>query len=277
MADIGKFNRLQVREADTDGMVLDGQQLGPLQLRRAEVPPGCAPGHEIEVFLALDSNDRVYATMRRPIASVGEFAFLRVVDVATAGAFLDWGMPKDLLLPFREQIRPARVGECELVRIDLDRVSQRLVASARLKRFVAAQPPPNLRPGSPATLLVSERTDLGWKVIVDETYWGLLRTTARVTRGQRVEGFIHHLREDGMVDLGLDAPGYARVPGAAETVLQQLESSANGYLPLHDKSSPQAIRDRLGMSKKVFKQAIGALYKQGRITIEPEGVRKKDA
>jgi len=277
MATLGKFNRLRVLEPDADGMVLDGEQLGPLPLRRAEVPAGLEPGHEIEVFLALDSNDRVYATTRRPIASVGEFAFLRVVDVATAGAFLDWGMPKDLLLPFREQIRPPRVGECELVWIDLDRVSQRLVASARLKRFVAAQPPPNLRPGAPATLLISERTDLGWKVIVDESYWGLLRTTEKVRRGQRIEGFIHHVREDGMVDLGLEAPGYARVAGAAEAVLQRLESSANGFLPFHDKSSPQAIRDGLGMSKKVFKQAIGSLYKKGRITIEPEGIRKKDA
>jgi predicted RNA-binding protein (virulence factor B family) len=276
--EIGKYNRLRIQEEKSTGLILDGGPLGPLHLVRKEIPADTATDidDEIDVFVALDSEDQLYATTRQPLATVGEFALLRVVDVASAGAFLDWGLPKDLLLPFREQIRDARTDTYELVYIDLDRVSQRLVASAKLKKFVGKEVPRDLRPGDNVDLLITERTDLGWKAIVDNSYWGLLRVPDDVvgpTRGQRRPGFINQVRLDGLVDLSLEPPGYQRIGGAAEQILQQLADTADGFLPLHDKSDPQEIRDALGISKKVFKQAIGALFKQGKLTIGKDGLR----
>lgn len=279
--EIGKYNRLRVQEEKSTGLILDGGALGPLHLVRKEIPKDqpAEVGDEIDIFIALDSEDQLYATTRKPLATVGEFALLRVVDVAGAGAFLDWGLPKDLLLPFREQIRDARTGTSELVYIDLDRASQRLVASAKLKKFVDKEAPRDLRPGDKVDLLITERTDLGWKAIVDDAYWGLLRLPEEATgpaRGQRIPAFINQVRMDGLVDLSLEPPGYQRVGGAAEIILQMLAETPDGFLPLHDKSDPQEIRDRLGISKKVFKQAIGGLFKHGELTIEKDGLRLVD-
>ena len=276
--EIGRHNRLRVVEERSSGLLLDGGPLGPLHLVRKEIPEDMPtePGSEIDVFVTLNSEDQLYATTRKPIATVGEFALLRVADVAPAGAFLDWGLPKDLLLPFREQIRDVRTGTWELVYIDLDHASQRLVASAKLKKFVNKQIPPDLQPGQAVNLLITERTDLGWKAIVDDDYWGLLRLPEEATgpkRGQRIGGFINQVRIDGLVDLSLEPPGYRRIGGAAEKILQRLHDTPDGFLALHDKSDPQEIRDRLGISKKVFKQAIGGLFKQGDLTIGKDGLR----
>lgn len=275
---IGRYNRLRVLEERSTGLILDGGPLGPLHLVRKEIPADTPtdPDCEIDVFVTLDSEDKLYATTRKPVATVGEFALLPVVDVAPAGAFLGWGLPKDLLLPYREQIRDVRTGTHELVYIDLDHASQRLVASAKLKKFVNRQTPPDLRPGTPVDLLITERTDLGWKAIVDDDYWGLLRLPDEARgpkRGQRISGFINQVRLDGLVDLSLEPPGYQRVGGAAEKILQRLADTTDGFLPLHDKSDPQEIRDTLGISKKVFKQAIGSLFKKGHLTIGKDGLR----
>ena len=276
--EIGRYNRLHVVEERSSGLVLDGGPLGPLHLVRKEIPAAVPtdPGSRIDVFVTLNSEDQLYATTRQPAATVGEFALLRVADVAPAGAFLDWGLPKDLLLPFREQIRDVRPGTWELVYIYLDHASQRLVASAKLKKFVNRQIPPDLRPGQPVNLLITERTDLGWKAIVDDDYWGLLRLPEEATRprrGQRIEGFINQVRMDGLVDLSLEPPGYRRIGGAADHILQRLQETTDGFLPLHDKSDPREIRDQLGISKKVFKQATGRLFKEGHLTIGKDGLR----
>ena len=276
--EIGRYNRLRVVEERSSGLVLDGGPLGPLHLVRKEIPAAVPtdPGSRIDVFVTLNSEDQLYATTRQPAATVGEFALLRVADVAPAGAFLDWGLPKDLLLPFREQIRDVRPGTWELVYIDLDHASRRLVASAKLKKFVNRQIPPDLRPGQPVNLLITERTDLGWKAIVDDDYWGLLRLPEEATRprrGQRIEGFINQVRMDGLVDLSLEPPGYRRIGGAADHILQRLQETTDGFLPLHDKSDPREIRDQLGISKKVFKQATGRLFKEGHLTIGKDGLR----
>lgn len=274
--EIGRHNRLRVQEEKSTGLILDGGPLGPLHLVRKEIPEGAETGVDIDVFIALDSEDQLYATTRQPLATVGEFALLRVVDVSPVGAFLDWGLPKDLLLPFREQIREVRTGTSELVYIDLDHASQRLVASAKLKKFVGKEVPRDLRPGDAVDLLITERTDLGWKAIVDNSYWGLLRIPEGApgpVRGQRRPAFINQVRLDGLVDLSLDPPGYQRVGSAAEKILQQLHDATDGFLPLHDKSDPDDIRAALGISKKVFKQAIGGLLKQGQVAIGKDGVR----
>lgn len=274
--EIGKNNRLRVQAEKPTGLILDGGPLGPLLLVRKEIPVDTPAdvGDEIDVFVTLDSEDRLYATTRQPLATVGEFALLRVAGVAAAGAFLDWGLPKDLLLPFREQIRDVRIGTDELVYIDLDRASQRLVASAKLKKFVSKKVPGDLRPGDGVELLVTERTDLGWKAIVDNAYWGLLRVPDErdgPARGQRLSAFINRIRPDGLVDLSLEPPGYGRIGGAAEKILRLLAETPDGLLPLHDKSEPQEIREALGISKRVFKQAIGSLFKRRRLTIGKDG------
>ena len=273
---IGNYNRLVILEEKGSGLILDGGALGPLHLVRKEIPEDASIGSEIEVFISLNSEDQLYATTRRPRAIVGEFALLRVVDVTPIGAFLDWGLPKDLLLPFREQIRDVREGTYELVYIDLDRASERLVASAKLKKFVSTEIPRDLRAGTAVRILVTERTDLGWKAIVDDSYWGLLRVGdggVGPKRGDRVDAFINQIRIDGLVDLSLEPPGYRRVGDAASRIAEKLANAPEGFLALHDKSDPEEIRQTLGMSKKVFKQAIGGLFKQGYLVIEKTGIR----
>lgn len=256
-------------------MLLDGGTLGDILLPRRYVPRGLEPGNEIEVFLALDSEDRPVATTERPLAMVGEFAALKVVDSTQVGAFLDWGMPKDLLLPFSNQVRRLRPGDRALVRICLDQTSGRLVATAKLGKFLADTAPATVSAGDRVSLQIAEHTDLGVKAIVDDLYWGLLPdgSTGKVPEiGERCTGYICRLHEDGLVDLGLEPPGYAKVPAAAEQLAEALAAAEDGFLPVHDKSPPERVRDLLGMSKKVFKQAIGALYKAGRIRISEDGI-----
>ena len=195
------------------------------------------------------------------------------------GAFLDWGMPKDLLLPFKEQIRELKVGDKELVFINVDRASRRLVASARLRKHFEDLAPLNVRVGTEVSLQIAERTDLGYMAIVDGQYWGLLRTDGNPTefaRGEISKGYITRVSPDGLADLSLEQPGYSRIPDAAEKLSAAL-AKADGFLPVHDKSPPEQVRSLLGMSKKVFKQAVGALYKAGKIRIEKDGIHKQDS
>ncbi|MFM1560008.1 MAG: S1 RNA-binding domain-containing protein [Roseibacillus sp.] len=272
---LGRQNTLRVSARHKAGMLLDGGTLGDILLPRRYVPRGLEPGNEIEVFLALDSEDRPVATTERPLAMVGEFAALKVVDSTQVGAFLDWGMPKDLLLPFSNQVRRLRPGDRALVRICLDQTSGRLVATAKLGKFLADTAPATVSAGDRVSLQIAEQTDLGVKAIVDDLYWGLLPdgSTGRVPAiGERCTGYISRLRDDGLVDLGLEPPGYAKVSAAAEQLAEALAAAEDGFLPVHDKSPPERVRDLLGMSKKVFKQAIGALYKAGRIRISEDGI-----
>jgi len=272
---IGRLNTLQATATHDSGMLLDGGELGDILLPRRYVPADFAPGGEIEVFLSLDSEDRLVATTERPLAMAGEFAMLKVIAGTRVGSFLDWGMPKDLLLPFSEQPQRLRVGEMALVYIYVDKVSRRLVASAKLKKFVAASAPAGLESGSRVEMIIAERTDLGFKVIVDEGYWGLLHLGEGETspaRGTRCTGYISRVLEDGLVDLSLHPPGYAKIPAAAEQLATTLAGAEGRFLPLHDKSPPERVRELLGVSKKVFKQALGGLYKAGRVRIAEDGI-----
>jgi predicted RNA-binding protein (virulence factor B family) len=183
-------------------------------------------------------------------------------------------MPKDLLLPFGEQPERVRVGEKVLVHVYVDRVSKRLVSSAKLRKFVSETAPAQLHGGMAVELIAAERNDLGIRCIVDGSYWGLLPGEAAdgVELGDRMSGFIGRVREDGLVDLSLERPGYGRVPGAAEKLEAALAQAERRFLPLHDKSPPEQVRELLGVSKKVFKQALGALYKAGRVRLADDGV-----
>lgn len=210
---------------------------------------------------------------RTPKAQIGEVAYLEVVVVNDTGAFLDWGHPRDLLLPYGEQRFRPTPGKRVLVRIYADQQG-RPVASQKLDHFVEDEST-GLAPGDEVALVVADHTDLGVKAVVDHRFWGLLYrddVTRPVRRGQRLTGFVKRVRDDGRLDLSLLPPGEARLDAVGERVLEALRKSG-GYLPLADKSPAHEIKARLGVSKSAFKQAIGRLYKQQRITIEASGIR----
>ena len=271
---LGRVGTLQVIEAHDHGMLLEGGGLGEILLPSRYVPEGLKSGDEIEVFLYTDSEDRVVATTDRPLAMADEFASLKVVDTNNVGAFLDWGLPKHLLLPFREQRQRVREGQYVLVYVRVDEVSGRLVASAKIDKFLAATAPTHVLDGSKVELVIAGETDIGTNVIVDHNYWGLIHQSVSNVprRGTRCTGYVARVRDDGLADITLQPPGYKRVTGATNQLLEALENSENGFLPIYDKSPPEEIMACLGMSKKVFKQALGALYRERRVRIEKNGI-----
>ena len=274
---IGRPNRLTVLEAHDSGMMLDGEDQGEILLPSRYVSSELKPGDEIDVFISFDSDDRIVATTETPFAMVGECAVMDVVSVTKAGAFLDWGMTKDLFLPFREQSSErVKSGDKVLVYVYVDEVSNRLAASTRLSRFVEEHAPPYVKEGNKVELLIAAKTELGYKAIVDGIYWGLLyenQVYRTLKRGERLSGYIQKLRPDQKVDISLLAPGYDKVDEIADKILEMLRASGDGTLPFNDKSSPESIREAFSLSKKVFKQSIGSLYKHRLITIEENGIK----
>ena len=276
MADIGQFNKLSVIKKVAFGVYLDGGRDGEILLPNKFVPVGCKPGDELDVFVHHDSEDRVIATTQRPRAVVGNFAYLEVVSATGIGAFLDWGLSKDLFVPRPEQMQPMEVGKSYIVYINLDNEG-RVMATAKIDKFLD-QWPVEFEPNEEVTLLVANRTDLGIKAIVNNHHWGLLHNddlSKPLRYGKKIKGFIKNVRDDEKIDLILSKPGYEKIGGVAGKILDTLEKS-NGFLPLHDKSSPEQIKHLIGESKKTFKRAIGDLYKQRKIDILKDGIRLKD-
>lgn len=275
MAEMGRFNHLRVIRVQEEGARLDAGSLGHILLPRRRLPSVIREGDFLDVFLYRDGQGRPLATTEKPTVQVGECAWLKVVSISRVGAFLDWGLDKDLLVPFAEQRHPLQVGRHCLVFLFIDN-SGRIAGSTRLNRFVAdAAEPGRFKPGDAVSLTIAERTDLGMKAVIDNAVWGLIyhNTLFQPVRpGQRLTGYIRRVRPDGRVELTLQAPGYAKVESVAEEILRQLGTSG-GWLPVNDKSAPEAIRSRFQTSKAVFKQAIGALYRQQRIRIEKDGIR----
>jgi predicted RNA-binding protein (virulence factor B family) len=274
MATLGHINTLAALRETQSGFYLDGEELGEILLPGRLIPRGMKAGDTVEVFLYRDSEDRPVATTERPLACVGEFACMRVKDIhERAGAFLDWGLPKDLLLPFREQDPPVRVGQKVVVRVMLDQHTDRIIASALVSRHLSRERP-GYRAGLEVDLLVFEETALGYNAIIEGTHKGLIyRSTvgAPLEIGARLRGFIKEVREDGKIDLSLDRAGYERVAPLARLILEELER-VGGRLNLDDSSDPAEIRRRFGASKKAFKQAIGALYRERRIVLLNPGI-----
>jgi len=215
------------------------------------------------------------ATTETPLAMVGDFAFLRVLSVRPGlGAFLDWGLSKDLLLPRREQTGFLREGELLVVHVFVDPKSDRIVASARLDRWLN-RTPPTYAPEQPVTLLIAGETPLGYNAIIENAHWGLLyrsELSAPLRVGDTMPGYIRIVRPDGKIDLALDRAGYVRVKPLSEQILDAL-ADGGGRLPFHDKSSPEEIREKFGASKKAFKQALGALYRARRVVLDPTEIR----
>ena len=278
MVQIGKRNQLAAVRETGAGLYLDGEELGEILLPGRYVPRDFKPGALLDVFIYRDSEDRLVATTETPFAEVGEFACLRVVSVnRQVGAFLDWGLAKDLLLPFREQTGPVRVGQRLVVFVALDAKTDRIVASARLNRHVSHEPPP-YRAGDPVNFLITGQTELGYNAIVENAHRGLLfhhNLSVPLEVGRQMKGFIRAVSPSGKIDLSLDASGYKRVGGLTVQILAALQRNG-GELHYDDDSSPGDIRAAFGVSKKAFKQALGKLYRERRIGFRKPGIQLLD-
>ena len=276
MIEIGKTSRLIIVRESDHGFYLDGENLDEILLPSRYVPDDVEQGDELDVFIYPDSEDRLIATTERPTCEADQFGVFKVVDVnPKVGAFLDWGLPKDLLLPFREQVMPVQIGQQVVARVVVDPVTNRMIASRRLDRYMK-DTYPTYREGAEVSLLVWRKTPLGFSVIVDGEHSGLLYHTelaAPLRVGQTMPGYVREIREGGRIDVSLQLDGYERVKPLTEQILAALDAN-DGKLELGDKSSPNAVREAFGTSKKAFKQALGALYKQRLIKIEATSIER---
>jgi uncharacterized protein len=274
MIQLGKRYTLRVSELSDIGAGMDAENLGTVLLPRRFVPPATVVGSELSVFLYLDSEDRLSATTLAPLAMVGEFAYLAVVDVNNAGAFLDWGLEKDLLVPYPEQHKPMKVGQSYLVYLYVDRVHGRIVASSKIDKFLDDDRPHRFRAGQAVVLLIANSTELGHKAIINHSHWGLLHksdVSQRLSFGQSIRGYIKHVRPDGKIDLSLQSRD-DKLDRNADAIMHYLRQQG-GAAPLHDKSDPKLIEQTLGMSKATFKKCIGRLYKDGIVELTGAGIR----
>lgn len=275
MVKIGKPSTLEILKFTDQGAYLDGGPYGEILLPNRYVPAQCSEGDDIEVFIHFDSEDRIVASTDFPKAMVDQFGYLRVVEVSDFGAFLDWGLPKDLLVPFREQKVKMEKDKSYLVRVYIDQITGRIVASAKYKKFLNLTEP-DFTVGDEVDLIIANRTDLGYNAIINETHLGILyfnEIFRQINTGDKVIGFIKKIREDGKIDLSLEKQGYQKIDPVSDEILIKLKESKNHYLPYGDKSDAELIKEKFGISKKTFKKAIGLLYKHKLISIEPEGIR----
>ena len=259
---------------ETFGIFLDGGHEGDILMPKKYVPEGTKVGDMIECFLYLDQDERLIATTEKPIAKANEFAFLECSWVNEYGAFLDWGLMKDVFCPFREQKRKMEIGNSYIVHIHLDEESYRIVASAKIENYFS-QEKPAYRHGEEVEIMIWQKTDLGFKVIIDNKYPGLIYQSQifkHVTTGDRMTGYIDNIRPDGKIDVTLQPTGRKLTADFAETLLEYLHDN-NGVCPLGDKSDAEDIKRTFQVSKKTFKKAVGDLYKRRLITISPEGLK----
>lgn len=274
MTEIGKYNTLEIVKELDFGLYLDGKELGEILLPKRYVPVNVSIGDSIEVFIYHDSEDRIIATTEMPNAIVGDFALMQVIAVNQVGAFLDWGLKKDLLVPFREQKKKMEEGNSYVVFVYLDSESKRIVASAKLDKFLD-NIPAEFEINQEVDLLIIDKTDLGYKAIINQTHSGMLyenEVFIPLKRGMKVKGFIKNIREDEKIDLYLQKAGFEKVDDFAEIFIKYL-SDNKGFTVITDKSPSEKIYDTFGVSKKTFKKSIGALYKKRIISIEENGIK----
>lgn len=275
MLEIGKFNVLKVAKEVPFGMYLESDK-GEILLPLKYIPEGTQVGDEVKVFVYKDSEDRLIATNLMPKGVVGEFSCMTVKDVNVTGAFLDWGLVKDLLVPFKEQHIPMKKGQDYVVRVCLDPKNDRIIGVSKLGAFLSKDVP-DVTEGEEVDLLIYEFTDLGIMAIVNNKYKGMIYKNEVFTSlkvGQQLKGYIKKIREDYKLDVTIYKPGYESVMDSKDVVLQKLKLN-KGFLPLSDNSSPEEIKEELQMSKKTFKKAIGGLFKEGVIDLGPEGIKLK--
>lgn len=273
--EIGKHNRLTVvREVDF-GVYLDGEEAGEILMPASYVPEGCKPGDTVDVFVYTDSEDRLVATTETPLVEAGGIAALKVKAVTDFGAFLDWGLQKDLLLPYSEQRRDVAEGDTVVVYAYLDNISKRMTATTKWERNISTETE-DLAEGDKCEILVAGTSPLGIKAVVNGRYSGLLykdEAFVQLKTGDKLNAYIRKIREDGKIDLSLSPIGYRKkIGGDTDNILTKLKD-AGGFLPTTDKSPAEQIYATYGISKKAYKQAVGHLYKQRLIQIDKDGIR----
>ncbi len=274
MLQLGKRNDMTVSREVDFGVYLDGGELGEILLPARYVPENCKPGDVVNVFLYLDNEERLIATTKKSLVEVNHFACLEVKWINEHGAFLDWGLMKDLFCPFKEQKIKMQIGGRYVVYAYIDAVTYRIVASAKVEKFLSDEEPP-YQPGDAVDILVYQRTDLGYKAIVDEKFSGMIFSNSifqPIKVGDKMRAYIKQIRPDGKIDLMLQQAGRVHVEGFAEELLNELLVVKDGFLPFHDKSEPDEIYSAFGVSKKVFKKAVGDLYKRQLITLADNGI-----
>ena len=278
MLKLGDYNTLRIVKTVDFGLYLDGGEEGEILLPQRYVTKDMHIGDEIEVFIYLDQEERPVATTEHPYAKVGEFASLEVAWVNQFGAFLNWGLMKDIFCPFREQKKRMEQGQRHIVYIKVDEDSYRLMATAKVEKYLTTPiitDLPSLQHGTEVDILVWQKTDLGFKVIVNNKFQGLIfdnQIFQPLHSGMRLKAYVDHVRQDGKIDIVLQQSGRQQTLDFAEVLLRYLYEN-DGYCNLGDKSPAELIYDRFRVSKKAYKKAIGDLYKRRLITIEEEGIR----
>ncbi|KAA1159925.1 MULTISPECIES: CvfB family protein [Pseudoalteromonas] len=276
MSYLGTTQTLFVKEVSNEGAYLDGHDLGEVFLPKQEIKHELEAGDSISVFIFLDNANLATATTKKPHAQVGEYALLRVKEINSIGAFLDWGLEKDVLTPFNEQKPRMQEGHSYLVRLYLDNASQRICASNNFNRFLSKDEPQYTHLQE-VDLIVAGKTDIGYKVLIEESHFGVVfynMVFKSLFVGQKLKGYIQKVRDDGKIDVVLEKPGMGKVSDLGETIMQKLKNEG-GVIPLGDKSDPEAIKKMFSTSKANYKKAIGGLFKQELIDIEAKSIRLK--
>lgn len=275
MIKIGTYNTLRIAKRVDFGLYLDGGDEGEILLPTRYVPQGANIGDELEVFLYLDQDERIIATTEKPLAQVGEFAHLEVAWTNEYGAFLNWGLMKDLFCPFREQKMRMLQGNKYIIYCYVDEQTSRIVASAKVEKFLSKERPA-YQPGDCVEALIQQKTDLGFKAIIDGRHSGLIYQNElfrELHTGDSVKAYVKQVRPDGKLDIALQQQGQQNVTDFARQLFQYIFESDEGFCPFHDKSDAEDIYAEFKVSKKTFKKAVGDLYKRHLITIEPDGLR----
>jgi len=273
MLSIGKINKLTIVKQQGASVYLDSGTSGKVLLTDKQLPAECEVGNTLDVFVYVDSDGHLAATTKLPLAQVDDITWLKVVSLNYVGAFLDWGLRKDLLVPFSEQHHEMEVGRSYLVKVFLDD-KNRIVATTKIDRFLSEENT-DFKVGQKVSLMITDQTELGFKAIIDNTHWGLLYQNElfqTLKRGQRLDGYIKKIRDDYKIDLSLHKPTYNEFDSLNEAILSKLKDN-DGVLALSDKSPPELIYATFGVSKKAFKQAIGTLYKNKLISLDKSELR----
>jgi len=274
MIKVGQYSTLTALHETDSGMYLDAKELGEILLPGVYFPPRFSPGDEIEVFIYNDSEDRLVATTLEPYAIDESFALLECTAVTKFGAFLDWGLPKDLLVPFREQKEDMKEGEFYFVYVYVDDESGRLVASSKINNFLD-NIPPDYEENEEVEIIIYAKTDLGYKAVINNTHNGLLfhsDVMGRPVRGKKTKGYILRVREDEKIDIRLQKSGFENMDEFSNSIMKVLNEN-EGFVAIGDKSSPEDIYKNFKMSKKNFKKAAGSLYKKRLVFIEKHSIK----
>ncbi len=275
MIELGKKASLKIVKRTDFGFYLDGENFGEILMPKRYITPEMEIGKKVDVFVFLDGEERIVATTETPYAQVGEFGRMKVNKIEKVGAFLDWGVSKELLVPFSEQKIKMEEGRYYFVYVFLDTVTDRIAASMKIEKFLNKSKP-EYRVGEQVSVIISSITDIGYKCITQDRFQGVMyknEVYKKLQAGDKLNVFIKKIRDDNKLDFSLEPIGYSKIDKNAMHILTLLNKS-NGKLPYNDKTDPEVIYEIFGFSKKVFKQAIGNLYKQREIIINPNGIEK---